>query len=162
MFKIFFSVFSLKFNFFRKVKLFDNWKKLPFLPFILLLVSFYLSLPLYKNGNKRLYSWCHGFLSERYVFVLSRRQPLIQYFQGPKFSSGHSDLHLLEGYFFDWDENEEEPFKLYQVALFSAAELNPKWINGELDLCSRLKKLRLSAVPGKTLSIFAKVEKCKL
>lgn len=62
---------------------------------------------------------------------------------------------------FDWDEDEEFPFKLYQLAIFSNSELKPKWVSGELDNNSRKKPLSFSAVPGKTVSLFAKVEKCK-
>ena len=62
---------------------------------------------------------------------------------------------------FDWDENVEEPFSLFQIAMFSKTELKPKWISGELNQASRQKKMKFSAVPGKTVSVFAKVEKCK-
>lgn len=55
----------------------------------------------------------------------------------------------------------EHPFNLHQVALFSTKELRPKWISGELDLECRQKKIRFSAIPGKTLSLYAKVEKCE-
>ena len=60
---------------------------------------------------------------------------------------------------FDWDENVERPFNLYQVAIFSRSEMKPKWIKGELNCISRKKKLKFSALPGKNLSLFAKVEK---
>lgn len=63
---------------------------------------------------------------------------------------------------FDWDENEENPFKLYQVAMFHDSELKPSWISGELDQNSRQKKIMFSAIRGKTFSLFGKVEKCKL
>lgn len=62
---------------------------------------------------------------------------------------------------FDWDENVEKPFDIYQIALFSPSELKDIWISGELDSRSRQKKLKFSAVPGKTVSLFAKVEKCE-
>ena len=62
---------------------------------------------------------------------------------------------------FDWNENEEEPFRIYQIGQFSTSELKPKWVNGDLDHDSRLKKLTFPSVPGKTVSLFAKVEKCK-
>ena len=62
---------------------------------------------------------------------------------------------------FDWDENVEHPFSLYQVALFSSYELKEAWINGDLELKSRQKKITFSSLPGKTFSLFAKVEKCK-
>ena len=63
---------------------------------------------------------------------------------------------------FDYDENAEHPFDYYQVALFSDNELNPTWISGDLDQDSRMRKLKFSALPGKTFSLYAKVEKCKL
>lgn len=62
---------------------------------------------------------------------------------------------------FDWDEDVEEPFDLYQVGLFPTSELKPKWISGDMDIESRQKKLRFSTHPGKFFSLFAKVEKCK-
>lgn len=62
---------------------------------------------------------------------------------------------------FDWNENIELPFNLYQVALFSESELKLKWIDGDLDVNSRQKKLTFSNIPDKTFSLFAKVEKCK-
>ena len=61
---------------------------------------------------------------------------------------------------FDWDENVEHPFNMYQIAMFSKSELKPNWISGELDQNSRLKKIQFSAIKGKTFSLFAKVEKC--
>ena len=63
---------------------------------------------------------------------------------------------------FDWDENVEFPFDIYQVALFSSRELKKKWISGDLEQDSRQKKLSFSAIKGKTFSLFGKVEKCKL
>ena len=63
---------------------------------------------------------------------------------------------------FDWNENVEEPFDIYQVGLFSESELKSKWIKGDLDQNSRLKQLSFSAIPWKKLSLFAKIEKCKL
>lgn len=63
---------------------------------------------------------------------------------------------------FDWNEDVEKPFGLYQVAMFRDSELKPSWIAGDLDQKSRLKQMKLSALPGKTVSLFAKVEKCKL
>lgn len=63
---------------------------------------------------------------------------------------------------FDWDENVEFPFTLYQVAVFPQTELKPCWLTGDLDLASRMKKMSFSGIPGKTFSLFAKVEKCKL
>lgn len=62
---------------------------------------------------------------------------------------------------FDWDENVECPFNLYQIALFSSAELKPLWINGDLDSKSRQKKMTFSPFPGKSFSLFGKVEKCR-
>lgn len=62
---------------------------------------------------------------------------------------------------FDWDENVEQPFGIYQLALFSPSEMKPRWISGDLDGMSRRKKLKFSAIPGKTFSLFGKVEKCK-
>lgn len=62
---------------------------------------------------------------------------------------------------FDWDENVEHPFDLYQVALFCPTELKTKWISGELDPQSRQRKISFSAIPKKTFSLFCKVEKCK-
>lgn len=62
---------------------------------------------------------------------------------------------------FDWDENVEHPFNLYQVGIFSSSELKKKWIEGDLNQESRLKKLKFSAFRGKTFSLFGKVEKCK-
>ena len=62
---------------------------------------------------------------------------------------------------FDWDENVEDPFSLYQVALFRESELKPKWISGDLDVDSRQKKISFTTLPGKTFSLFAKVEKCE-
>lgn len=62
---------------------------------------------------------------------------------------------------FDWDEDVEEPFNLYQLALFPPSDIKRKWISGELDTDSRLKKLSLSAMPGKKFSLFCKVEKCR-
>ena len=62
---------------------------------------------------------------------------------------------------FDHDENEENPFDYYQVGLFSDAELKPTWISGELDQESRTKKLEFSIFPGKSFSLYGKVEKCK-
>lgn len=61
---------------------------------------------------------------------------------------------------FDWDENVEFPFDVYQVGLFSKKELKESWISGELDQNSRIKKLSFSALPGKQFSLFAKIEKC--
>ena len=61
---------------------------------------------------------------------------------------------------FDWDPNVEHPFDLYQVALFSSHELKSIWLSGDLDVESRKKKLTFSCFPGKTFSLFAKVEKC--
>ena len=63
---------------------------------------------------------------------------------------------------FDWDENIEFPFNLYQVALFSKKELKKKWISGDLNQSSRVKKLSFSAIRGKTFSLFGKVEKCMI
>ena len=63
---------------------------------------------------------------------------------------------------FDWDENVEEPFNIYQVAMFSPSELKPKWLSGDFEIDSRKKKISFSAIPGKTFSLFAKVEKCEL
>ena len=62
---------------------------------------------------------------------------------------------------FEWDENVEHPFQLFQVGQFSELEMKPKWIAGELDSNSKQKKIQFSALPGKTFSFFAKVEKCK-
>lgn len=63
---------------------------------------------------------------------------------------------------FDWDEDVEKPFDIYQVARFRSSELKKKWISGELDLDSRKKRLSFSWMPGKSFSLYAKVEKCKL
>lgn len=62
---------------------------------------------------------------------------------------------------FDWNEDVEHPFNLYQVALFSTDELKQAWIDGDLDQNSRLKKLSFTAIRGKKFSLFAKVEKCE-
>ena len=62
---------------------------------------------------------------------------------------------------FDWDENVEEPFNIYQVALFSTRDLKPNWLKGDLDSEGRQKKLKFRAFPGKSFSLFAKIEKCK-
>lgn len=62
---------------------------------------------------------------------------------------------------FDWDENVEHPFQIFQIGRFSKSELKPKWINGDLDQNSRIKKINFSTIKGKTFSLFAKVEKCK-
>lgn len=62
---------------------------------------------------------------------------------------------------FDWDENTEFPFQIYQVGSFPKVELKPQWISGELDQDSRLKKLKFPSYKGKTFSLFAKIEKCK-
>ena len=62
---------------------------------------------------------------------------------------------------FDHDEDVEHPFDYYQVGLFSDAELNPAWLTGDLDHESRTKKMSFSAYPGKTFSLYGKVEKCK-
>ena len=62
---------------------------------------------------------------------------------------------------FDWCEDVEEPFGIFQIGFFAPNEIKKKWISGDLDLSSREKKLSFSALPGKTVSLFAKVEKCK-
>lgn len=63
---------------------------------------------------------------------------------------------------FDWDENNEFPFQLYQVGMFSDEDLKPDWISGDLDQKSRQKKFKFSCLPKKKFSLFAKAEKCKL
>ena len=62
---------------------------------------------------------------------------------------------------FLWDVDVEEPFNIYQLALFSPDELQDGWISGDLDEMSRTKKLKFAAIKGKQFSLFAKVEKCK-
>lgn len=62
---------------------------------------------------------------------------------------------------FDWDEDVEQPFDVYQIATFSNSDLRDEWISGELDENSRLKKLKFASIRGKTMSLFAKVEKCE-
>lgn len=62
---------------------------------------------------------------------------------------------------FEWNVDVEHPFDLYQIGFFSTVELKPQWISGDLDELSRLKKLKFPSIPGKTFSLFAKVEKCK-
>ena len=62
---------------------------------------------------------------------------------------------------FDWDENVERPFTLYQVGMFSKKEMKPEWLSGDLDLKSRQKKMKFSSINGKSLSLYAKVEKCE-
>lgn len=63
---------------------------------------------------------------------------------------------------FDWNGNVEFPFNLYQAAMFDESELKPQWLNGDLDQQSRMKKMKFTAIKGKTFSLFAKVERCKL
>lgn len=63
---------------------------------------------------------------------------------------------------FDWNEDEEEPFQLFQLAQFSATEMKAKWIKGDLEPESRTKKLSFTPLPGKRFSLFGKVEKCEL
>lgn len=95
--------------------------------------------------------------SQRDMFVSSPEK-------SPKLSSSLPDTldyTYLWVILFDWDENVEAPFDQYQVGAFSSLELKKKWIKGDLDQQSRNKKNTFSAFPGKTFSLFCKVEKGK-
>ena len=63
---------------------------------------------------------------------------------------------------FEWNLNQEQPFQIFQIAGLRNDELNPEWIKGDLDECSRLKKLSFPSIGKKQFSLFAKVEKCEL
>lgn len=61
---------------------------------------------------------------------------------------------------FEWDVDVEFPFDIFQIGSFPTSELKPNWISGELDELSRRKKIKFKSLPGRSFSLFAKVEKC--
>ena len=59
----------------------------------------------------------------------------------------------------DKDENEENPFSLYPVSMFSEKEIQVRWLESRLDNSSRIKSLHtLQGIPDKNLSLFGKID----
>lgn len=60
---------------------------------------------------------------------------------------------------FVWDVDEENPFSMHKISSFTKDDINPDWIQMNLGVQSRIKKLtNLSPFPGRTFSLFGKIE----
>ena len=60
---------------------------------------------------------------------------------------------------FDWTLDLRRPFHIFPRTMFSKKEILDKWVEATLDCRSRIKTLKpLEGLPGKTFSLFAKVE----
>lgn len=59
----------------------------------------------------------------------------------------------------DKDEFVKHPFASYPRAMFSASEVQDKWLEAILDDSSRLKSLQtLEGMPNKQFALFCKIE----
>ena len=58
---------------------------------------------------------------------------------------------------FDWFEGEEKPFKIYLVSKLGS-EVKDAWLNSTVSVTSRQKKLTVSALNNKRVSLFGKIE----
>ena len=64
---------------------------------------------------------------------------------------------------FNWNESIKTPFKMFPRKAFSIDEISNKCMNSNLKDEFRIKKLKaLKPLPGQKMSLFAKVESCKL
>lgn len=63
---------------------------------------------------------------------------------------------------FNWDETAKKPFKIFPHKAF-AKEIGTRCIEKEIPDQMRMKQLKpLKALPGLKMSLFAKIESCKL
>ena len=63
---------------------------------------------------------------------------------------------------FNWDEGIQKPFKMFPRRAFSKEEISDKCYNSRVSDTFRVKKLKkLRPLPGKKVSLFAKVEGSK-
>lgn len=64
---------------------------------------------------------------------------------------------------FNWKEGVQKPFKIYSRKTFGPTDIMDETIERNLKDEFRMKSLKpLKALPGLNLSLFAKVESCKL
>ena len=63
---------------------------------------------------------------------------------------------------FDWRESSKNPFEVFQRSCFSGREIPVVWYTKVLSKARRLKKLKLSGLPGPFYTVFCKVELGKL
>ena len=78
--------------------------------------------------------------------------------QGAEIGTRQSRLEYWWLITFQWDINVEEPFKMYVRSIFKN-RIPISWYQGGLNLNCRQIPLNLPGLPGKSYSIFAKVEK---
>lgn len=63
---------------------------------------------------------------------------------------------------FQWDINKKRPFDIFPLSMFTTNEIKDKWMESILDQNSRIRTLpMLRSLPGKTFSLFAKIERGK-
>ena len=76
-----------------------------------------------------------------------------------------ASMHFDYGFviLFDWCVKAKKPFQVFSRAMFNKEEIRDYWMENKLVDKWRLKKLKpLKPLPGQQMSIFAKMDKCKI
>lgn len=92
------------------------------------------------------------------LFQLNSQQDMFESTQELQTPTQSGTLVVL----YEWCDN-DRPFNVYPRTMFSGTEIRDTWLNSNLDNMSRKKELPpLQNLPGKSFSIFGKIDEGKI